>query len=358
MPGSVVTSRSKVLHPEVARDEVRLERFTREARAVAALNHPHIVTIYSTEDADGIRFMTMELVEGRTLDELVPREELPVPRFLELALPLADALTAAHQKQITHRDLKPGNVMVASDGRVKVLDFGLARVDTGIAEQAMDATPAVLTGEGTIVGTMPYMSPEQVEGRAIDARSDLFSLGVMFYEMLAGSRPFKGPSSAALMTAILRDAPKPLQSGREDLPESLVRLVGRCLEKRPEDRVQTARDVFNELRHVQKQIESGATRRVGSGPVSAAPEASLWIAVLPFGARSADADTEALAAGLTEDITSGLSRFPTLSVIAPQSAGAFRNSPLDVRQVAERLGARRRSTGSRTWPTSSSSFAP
>ncbi|MEW6321296.1 MAG: protein kinase [Acidobacteriota bacterium] len=330
----------KVLHPDVAQDAVRLERFTREARAVAALNHPHIVTIYSTEEADGVRFMTMELVEGRTLDELIPREGLPVARFLELALPLAEALIAAHQKQITHRDLKPGNVMVAADGRVKVLDFGLARLEAAAPDQTIDATRAVLTGEGTIVGTMPYMSPEQVEGRALDPRSDLFSLGVMFYEMLTGSRPFHGPSSPALMSAILRDAPPPVTERRADVPEGLARLVARCLEKHPEERVQTARDVHNELRHVQKQMESGQGRRAGSGPAAVAAEASLWIAVLPFAVRSGDAEAEALAAGLTEDITSGLSRFPALSVIAPQSAAAFRNSPLDVRQIAERLGAR------------------
>jgi TolB-like protein len=330
----------KVLHAEVARDAVRLERFTREARAVAALNHPHIVTIYSTEEADGIRFMTMELIEGRPLDELIPREGLPVARFLELALPLADALTAAHQKQITHRDLKPGNVMLTADGRLKVLDFGLARVATAAPEHTIDATRAVLTGEGTIVGTMPYMSPEQVEGRALDARSDLFSLGVMFYEMLTGSRPFAGFSSPALMSAILRDVPPPVTERRADLPEAVARLVARCLEKHPEERVQTARDVYNELRHVQKQLESGAGRRSGSGAMATGPEASLWIAVLPFGGRSADAESEALAAGLTEDITGGLSRFPALSVVAPQSARSFKDSPLDVRQIAERLGAR------------------
>ncbi len=172
----------KVLPPEVARDPTRLERFAREARAIAALNHPHIVTIYSTEEVDGVRFLTMELVEGQTLDGVIPDGGLPVARFLDLALPLADALTAAHQKQITHRDLKPGNVMVSADGRVKVLDFGLARMSEAGHGQAIDATRAVLTGEGTIVGTMPYMSPEQVEGRPLDARSDLFSLGVMFFD--------------------------------------------------------------------------------------------------------------------------------------------------------------------------------
>ena len=329
----------KVLPHEVAADPTRLERFTREARAIAALNHPHIVTIYSTEEADGIRFLTMELVEGQTLDGVIGADGLPVTHFLELALPLADALAAAHHKQITHRDLKPGNVMVSSDGRVKVLDFGLARFGEDTSNRTMDATRAGLTDEGTIVGTMPYMSPEQVEGRPLDARTDLFSLGVMFYEMLTGSRPFHGHSSPALLSAILRDSPPLITERRADVPDALARLVARCLEKRPDDRVQTARDVFNELRHVQKQIESAISHRPGSGPETAA-SASLWIAVLPFTCRSADVDAAALASGLTEDITTSLARFHGLSVIAFQSARAYKDSPLDARQIAERLNAR------------------
>jgi serine/threonine-protein kinase len=283
----------------------------------------------------------MELVEGKTLNDMIAASGMPIARFVEIAIQIADALTAAHQKQITHRDLKPGNVMVTHDGRVKVLDFGLARVGGSDAgEHSLMATQAPITHQGMLVGTMPYMSPEQVEGRVLDARSDLFSLGVMFYEMLGGSRPFAGPSSPALMSAILRDHAPLLTDRRAEVPEALARLVARCLEKHPEERVQTARDVYNELRHVQKQLESGFRRTASSGTVAGDAEASLWIAVLPFGARSSDAETEALAAGLTEDITSGLSRFPALSVIAPQSAAAFRNSPLDVRQIAERLGAR------------------
>src|SRR5436190_2787387 len=161
----------KILPPEMVSEPGRLERFDREARAIAALNHPHIVTIYSTEEADGIRFLTMELVEGSTLSDLLVPGGMPVARFLDIAVPLADALAAAHQKQITHRDLKPGNVMLSHDGRIKVLDFGLARVggmDAG--EQTLIATQAPITHQGMIVGTMPYMSPEQVEGRQIDTR--------------------------------------------------------------------------------------------------------------------------------------------------------------------------------------------
>jgi TolB-like protein len=332
----------KILPRAFADDPARLERFAREARAIAALSHPHIVTIYSTEEADGIRFLTMELVEGAGLDTLIPAGGLPVARFLSLALPLAEALTAAHQKHITHRDLKPANVMVAADGRVKVLDFGLARMEApaGADDQTLAATRALLTHEGTVVGTMPYMSPEQIEGRPIDARSDLFSLGVMFFEMLVGVRPFDGASAPLLMSAILRDAPRPLRECRPDVPEVLERLVSRCLEKRPEERVQTARDVYNELRHVQKQLESGSARQSdGSGEV-AVPEASFWIAVLPFSAAGGDAEAVALAGGLTEDITAGLARFPALSVVAQHSVRQFEGAASDVRLVAQRLGAR------------------
>ena len=329
----------KVLPPEVTNEAGRLERFDREARAIAALNHPHIVTIYSTEEADGIRFLTMELVEGLTLAASIVSGGLPIAKFLEIAIPLADALTAAHQKQITHRDLKPGNVMISHDGRVKVLDFGLARVGgEDVAAHSLIATQAPLTLRGVIVGTMPYMSPEQVEGQVLDPRSDLFSLGVIFYELLSGERPFKGGSSPALMSAILRDTPATVCEKRSDLPEGIGRLVGRMLEKRPEDRVQTARDVHNELRHIQKQCDSGS--RAPNVSVSARVDESLWIAVLPFAVRGADADAEAMAAGLTDDITAGLSKFQGLSVVAAQSTRGYKDSALDVRQIAERIGAR------------------
>jgi TolB-like protein/Tfp pilus assembly protein PilF len=255
---------------------------------------------------------------------------------------IADALTAAHQKQITHRDLKPGNVMLTHDGRVKVLDFGLARVgETDAAELSLAATLAPITHQGMLVGTMPYMSPEQVEGKTPDPRSDLFSLGVIFYEMLSGERPFKGSSSPALMSAILRDTPPGICDVRTDVPDALGRLISRCIEKRPEDRVQTARDVFNELRHLQKPLDGGS-RASSSAMRRAAPVVAenMWVAVLPFTVRGIDPDGEAIAAGLTEDITASLAKFSSLSVVASQSTRGFKDSPLDIRQIAERLGAR------------------
>jgi serine/threonine protein kinase len=340
----------KVLPAEMASDPARLERFTREARAIAALNHPHIVTIYSTEEVDGIRFLTMELVEGQPLDVLIPPAGLTLGRFLDLALPLADALTAAHQKQITHRDLKPANVMVAADGRIKVLDFGLARVGGPLPDQTSEATRAMLTSEGTIVGTIPYMSPEQIEGKTIDHRTDLFSLGVIFHEMLTGSRPFKGESSPQLMASILRDVPRSASEIRTEVPEALSRLIHRCLEKRPDDRLQTARDIYNELKHLQKQRESSASRPTfdsassGGGraarPSDPATPSSrervsdtgvLAIAVRLFTARGGDSATE-LAEGLSDDVTTGLSRFSYLRVV-PRTA--VESTPAPVRYVLE-----------------------
>ena len=320
----------KVLPPDVTKEPGRLERFDREARAIAALNHPHIVTIYSTEEADGIRFLTMELVDGCTLSDLVVSSGMAIPRFLEIAIPLADALAAAHQKQITHRDLKPGNVMVSNDGRVKVLDFGLARVGGGAAgEETLIATQAPITHHGTIVGTMPYMSPEQVEGLVIDPRSDLFSLGVIFHELLAGERPFKGSSSPSLMSAILRDTPPSLCGRRHDVPAALDRLVSRLLEKRPDDRIQTARDVFNELRRIQKDLDSGQR------PRPAPAEAS--IAVLPFKDLSATRDQDWFCDGIAEEIMTALASLPGLRVAARASAFSFRGKSDDLGVIAEKL---------------------
>src|SRR5688500_13929126 len=222
----------KVLPPEMAASPERIERFKREARAVAALNHRHVVTIYSVEEADGIHFLTMELVDGEPLDRLSPPQGMAVSRMLEIAGGLADALCAAHDKGIVHRNLKPANVMVTKAESVKVLDFGLARM-TAPAEAttapAEDQRTEMRTGEGVVMGTMPYMSPEQLHGQALDHRTDIFSLGIMLYEMACGERPFRGDSSIALASAILRDTPQPLLERRQDLPEALARIISRCL---------------------------------------------------------------------------------------------------------------------------------
>ena len=252
----------KVLSPALAQDPARLERFQREAKAVAALNHPHIVTIYSVQEADGIRFIAMELVEGDSLNLWVRPGGLPVAKVCEIGIALADALAAAHEKGIVHRDLKPANVMITPEGRVKVLDFGLAKLATGglfgtDSETNAGTRAGTLTTEGAVVGTVPYMSPEQLQGAPVDHRTDLFSLGVLLYELATGERPFVGGNAAALTSSILRDTPPPLVEVREDVPGELARIVAYCLRKDVRDRYQTARDVYNNLRELYRDLEGG-----------------------------------------------------------------------------------------------------
>lgn len=332
----------KVLPTDVVGDAERLERFRHEARAVAALNHPHIVTIFSIEEADGLPFITMELVEGRTLDRLLADGGLAPPQFFEIGIALADALSAAHRKGIVHRDLKPANIVVSDDGRAKVLDFGLARETVGPAGAESAATMLALTHVGMIVGTVPYMSPEQIEARPVDHRSDLFSLGVVLYEMASGRRPFSGESSAALMSSILRDRPRPFVHERADIPEGVWRLTAGCLEKAPQDRVQSAQDLRDGLNALRRAWESsGSVPAVRPAPTpSSGPSLSsdLRVAVLPFTFRGAG-DAEALAEGLTEDITAGLSRFRHLRVVARHDAEVAKGQTADAR-AAEKLGAR------------------
>ena len=337
----------KVLSAEMAHDPDRLARFQREARSVAALNHPHIVTIFSVEEANGVHFLTMELVEGQSLERLIPACGLPVERIVEIASALADALTAAHEKGIVHRDLKPANVMLTDDGRVKVLDFGLAK-DVR-ADRSSDATQtfAGQTAMGVVMGTPAYMSPEQVAGRVLDHRTDIFSLGVILYEMASGRRPFDGASSAELASAILRDTPRPLSELRADLPEELGLLIQRCLEKDHQDRFPSARDVRDALRGVTASAPSirtataPAPRPVVEGNSGAArAEEGFWVAVLPFKYNGANADLTALAEGLTEEIVTGLFRFSYLRVISLGSTSRYAHGAIDVRSAGKELGAR------------------
>jgi Tol biopolymer transport system component len=244
----------KMLSPELANDPGRRERLGREARALAALNHPHIVTVHSVEHADGIDFITMELVSGKTLAELLPSSGFEVPTFFRLAIPLTDALAAAHAQGITHRDLKPANVMVAEDGRVKVLDFGLAHAPA--SGNVAECPTITATARGLVMGTPLYMSPEQAEGALLDARSDIFALGVVFYEMLTGQRPFAGSSHAAIVSSILRDSPRPITQLNPAIPRDLGRLVHRCLEKNPRDRYQSVLDVRHRLQEIEQDLES------------------------------------------------------------------------------------------------------
>ncbi|HEU5181339.1 MAG TPA: protein kinase, partial [Candidatus Polarisedimenticolia bacterium] len=264
----------KVLPDDMAADPDRLARFQREAKAVAALSHPHIVTLFSVEEDRGTHFLTMELVEGSSLDQEIPPPGMPLTRVFDIGIALADALAAAHEKGIIHRDLKPANVMITKDGRVKVLDFGLAKLalvgpragrspappqeDTPTsAPTGRVGVSQPLTAEGMVMGTAPYMSPEQVNSQEVDARTDIFSLGVVLYEMATGHRPFGGKTSAETISSILRDIPRPVTEARRDAPRQLARIIDHCLKKDPEERFQSAKDVRNELRELRKEADSG-----------------------------------------------------------------------------------------------------
>ena len=256
----------KVLAHDSAHDPDRRARFEREARAVAALNHPGIVTIHSVEEHQGVLFLTMELVDGRTLAECIPQGGLTLDQLLKIGIPLTDAIGTAHQRGITHRDLKPANVMIGHDGRVKVLDFGLAKQqsqDSFQGETALVAT-AHATAEGKILGTVAYMAPEQAEGKPVDPRSDIFSLGVVLYEMATGQRPFKGDSNVSLLSAVLKDTPPLVTDLRSDLPRDLGRIVKRCLAKDPEERYQTAKDLRNDLKALKEDSDSAEIAQEGS----------------------------------------------------------------------------------------------
>ncbi len=329
----------KVLPEAVASRHDWLARFEREAKTVAALNHPHIVTIHSIEEAGAIRFLTMELVDGQSLDELLAPGGLPLPRALELSIALADALAAAHGKGIVHRDLKPGNVMLTRDGRVKVLDFGLAKLEERPPRPGSDTLPGTLaltvdspiSTAGQVMGTVPYMAPEQIRGEAVDARADLFAFGIMLYELVSGRRPFAGKTLADVSSAILRDAPAPIQTVRPGLPRALDRIIGRCLEKDRERRFQSARDVRNELELVRREVESEAR-----SPARAAEGPS--IAVLPFANMSADPENEYFSDGLSEELLNVLAKNAGLKVAGRTSSFAFKGRHEDLREIGHKLG--------------------
>jgi len=253
----------KVLPPDLASSEERRVRFKREAKAVAALNHPHIVTVHSVEEADGVHFITMELVQGKTLSGIIPRKGLSLAKFFEIAIPLADAVAAAHEKGILHRDLKPENLMLSDEGRLKILDFGLAKLKPEAGLSGMSDLPTKSrTEEGRIVGTVAYMSPEQAEGKTLDSRSDIFSLGIVLYEMATGERPFQGETTASVLSSILKDTPRSVTEINPALPSNLSRIIRRCLVKDPEHRYQTAKDLRNELEDLKQ--EEGVAPRTGT----------------------------------------------------------------------------------------------
>jgi eukaryotic-like serine/threonine-protein kinase len=323
----------KVLPAEMASSPDWLARFEREATTVAGLNHPNIVTLYSIEEDAGTRFLTMELVEGRSLADVVTAGGLPLTQLLDLAIPIADGLVAAHERGVVHRDLKPANVMVTRGGRVKVLDFGLAKLTQTEPPQTTQAPTmgAPLSMAGEVVGTVPYMAPEQILGQAVDGRTDLFSFGILVYELATGKRPFAGQTSWAVTAAIARDSPPSVTTVRSDLPVELQRIIERCLEKQPRERFQSALDVVNELRSVRRTLERGEPApRPKSDKIAS-------IAVLPFVNRSASADDEYFSDGLADELLNVLAKIKGLRVVARTSSFQFKGTKDDIATIGAKL---------------------
>jgi serine/threonine protein kinase len=249
----------KVLREELASQPERLKRFEREARAASALDHPNIVTIHDIAEADGQHFIVMQYVAGRTLGDLMTRGRLELNKTLHYAIQIADGLTRSHQHGITHRDLKPDNIIVTDDGQVKILDFGLAK----LTEPAIGSELSTLdiehplTQEGRIVGTAPYMSPEQTQGHPVDALSDIFSLGSVLYEMVTGRRAFSGSSTVAVLSAVAHEEPESVSALVPTVPLALERVIHRALRKQPERRFQSVADMRIELLETQEQLATG-----------------------------------------------------------------------------------------------------
>jgi TolB-like protein/Flp pilus assembly protein TadD/predicted Ser/Thr protein kinase len=381
----------KMLREDVAASPEKRARFEREARSVAALNHPNIVTLYSVEEADGVRFLAMEYVPGRTLDDLLRPGGLPIGDLLRIGDGIAAALDEAHRHGIVHRDLKPSNVLIGDDGRVKVVDFGLAR-SFASDPFLLGARPreTSLTQEGLAVGTLHYMSPEQLQNRPADPRTDLFALGIVLFEMATGEMPFGGESAAQVISAVLRDPPRSLRGAAERLPPQVADLIHALLAKEPDERPESAAAVRATLAAAQLMFRSetealpaatgGAARRATStprksaarrtpakparrlglaaalasaaaaavvawslartsdAPPAAAPEpAAPTIAILPLRSYSGGADY--FVDGMTDGLIAALARVEGVRVISRQSSMRYRSSDKLLRDVARELGA-------------------
>ena len=358
----------KVLPATHVEDAGRLARFEREARATAALDHPNILAVHDVGSHDGAPFLVTELLEGRTLSETVRAGGLTVSRALEIAAQIVQGLAAAHARGVVHRDLKSDNVFLTAGGRVKILDFGLARLmaaDTGTGSD----TATELTCTGTVLGTAGYMAPEQVRGQPADERSDVFSFGAVLYELLSGRRPFAGNSAAEILTSILHDDPPALD---DQAPAAVARIVSRCLQKLPEDRFATAHDLALALEAVTAHPTSGqpasivmrgerrsrssrALRWVAAAVLLAAGLAAGWrlvagrvqrpgpgpprsLAVLPFANLMGDAEQDFFVDGMHQALLTDLSKIGALRVISRGSVMGYRGTRKKVPEIASELG--------------------
>lgn len=350
----------KILPPEVAADPERTARFILEAKTASALDHANVAHIYEIAEANGIHFIAMQYVEGETLNTQIQDRPLPNTEIIDIAIQIADALDEAHAKGIVHRDIKPANIMINSRRHVKILDFGLARFREKDAQKA-----SVKTEPGTILGTIQYMSPEQALGKNVDTRSDIFSLGVVLYQMATTKTPFPGETTTEILRALLDHPPDAIARFNYSIPDELERIILKCLEKDPDSRYQSARDLLVDLKNLRRDSQSG--KITGRQPVI--PHRSFWhwrnlitaglilvatgaifvsirarraqtihsLAVLPFLNAGNDPNSEYLSDGITDSTINTLSQLPKLKVLARSTVFTYKGKEVDPRQLGRDL---------------------
>jgi serine/threonine protein kinase/tetratricopeptide (TPR) repeat protein len=346
----------KFLPHEMAQDSQLLERFQREARAASALNHPNICTIHAIEQHERQHFIVMELLEGQTLGERMGRQAFAIDLLLAMAIQITDALESAHAKGIVHRDIKPANIFVTARNQVKILDFGLAKIERVTTASELSSSPSrmetvvgeELTSPGSSVGTVTYMSPEQARGQLVDARTDLFSVGTVLYQMATGTLPFRGDTSAVIFDAILNRDPVPAVQVNPGLPAELGRLLDKLLEKDRNLRCQSATELKTDLNRLKRDLDSGSKRaaEVGDSRPGVAKQGPKSLAVLYFENLSGAKEDEYLRDGITEDIITELSKIRGLNTFSRPTVLAFRDKPVTPLQIGQQLHAAYVLTGS------------